>query len=207
MRGSGGRSHFYGGSGPGSASTRAFATRTLVRRALLPRVGPKSAASLREQSERTDRRSPATRVRDWGDLSRCPRARFRRRRTGRVVCARESDNRSLLAPCEPAQARTRPSPSHPGTHRGHVVVFRRRVFTRRCFAPRERTRAGSQRSPFVAGTYCGDPVVSPARGSAAFRVCARHPPAAPRRPPPYLTRTASLASAHRLPWFLRRPRS
>ena len=155
----------FGANGPGHASTRAFATRTFVRRALLPRVGPQRDASLRELFEGTNRRSPATRESDWGDLSRCPRARVRGRGTCRVVPARGSDARPLLASCGPARVGPRPSPSHQGTHRGHVVVCRGRVCTRRLFALRARTRAGSQRSHVVAGTHCGDPVLSPARVS------------------------------------------
>jgi len=66
-------------------------------------VGLPSHASRLEQSEGTDRRSPATRDSDWGDRSRCSRAWVWGNGTCRVVPSHESNAQPLLGSCGPPQ--------------------------------------------------------------------------------------------------------
>jgi len=193
LRGSGGCRLFCGASGPERASTRALATHTWVRRDTPPGVssprGPTGGRLARETAiGGTCRVVPARGFGGVGPVALSPRT---------------SPTLDLFWPLAghlgwgpgrrpPTQARIESMPWC--AVGGSTTTLRGRT----------RARAGSQRSPTVAGTQCGGPVVSPARGSSACRLCARNPPAAPRRPPPYPTRTASLARAHRLPCFSRR---
>ena len=181
---SGGRSLFlWLGRARAGLVTRA-ATHPFVRRAQCRHVGPQISASQREQSEGADRRSRAVRGDVLGDLSRCPRARALRSTPFGLVPARTGGAHAVALPPRHAE--------------GACCGVPRVAPTRLVFALRGRAQACRQRSPAVAGAPVGGAVVAPARGSAACRVCAHHPPPTPRRPPPYPTRAASLARADRL---------
>jgi len=196
LRGSGGFHLCCGASGPERASTRALATHTWVRRdtppgASSPRVPTGGRLPRETEIGGTCRVVPARGFGGVGPVALSPRT---------------SPTLDLFWPLA----------GHLGWSPGRRPPTLARIENMRWCAVGWSTTALFSSSWTDTGAG-GQPTVSHCRRHAVWGpcgvsrarllrvpLCARSPPAAPRRPPPHPTRTACLARAHRLPWFSRR---